>query len=256
MSNSTKKMADHFAGLPPLQDIDHSLFGEVEVQKLPRAQFFGGQILARNWATIPHVTHHDEVDITRLEDYRKSLVAQEGRTRVSLPVLVVKAIVACLKEFPKFNASLDSTGKKIVVKKFYNIGMAVDTPNGLLVPVIKDSDTKDVFAIADELSALASAARDKGLPLDKMEGGSFTLSSIGNLGGLAFTPIINAPEVAILGATKSAWRATRGDNDEVVWRLHLPLSLSYDHRVINGADAAKFLSYFNQVIQQPEVLLD
>ncbi|MGV6807348.1 MAG: 2-oxo acid dehydrogenase subunit E2, partial [bacterium] len=215
--SDNKSVADHFSTLPAVPEIDFSLFGEVEVENLPRAQAFGGQFLARNWATIPHVTHHDEADITALEAFRKSLVTPEGRAKVSPPILLIKAIVAALKEFPKFNSSLDSTGKKIVVKKYYNIGMAVDTPNGLLVPVIKDADKKDIFDLADELKDLAETARDKGLPISKMEGGSFTLSSIGGLGGLAFTPIINAPEVAILGATKAYWKPDRGENDEIVW---------------------------------------
>jgi pyruvate dehydrogenase E2 component (dihydrolipoamide acetyltransferase) len=254
--NEAKSIMQHFEGLPPLQEDDYSNYGDVEVKALPRAQYFGGQFLARNWAMIPHVTHHDEVDITLLEAFRKAIPVVEGQRKISMPILLTKAVVVALKEFPKFNASLDSTGKKLIYKKYFNIGMAVDTPNGLLVPVLKDADQKTVQELVDELGELAGMARDKGLPMDKMMGGSFTISSIGALGGMAFTPIINAPEVAILGATKSYWKPTRGDNNEVVWKLHLPLSLSYDHRVINGADAAQFLTRINQLVQDPQSLVN
>ena len=248
-------LSRHFDSLPGLPDVDHSLFGEVEIQELPRAQRFGGQFLARNWAMIPHVTHHDEADITDLEFFRAQLpVAREG-VRVSTPVLLLKALIGTLREFPKFNASLDGSGANLILKKFYHLGVAVDTPSGLLVPVIKDVDQKSVSDIAIELKDLATQAREKGLPMTSMEGGTFTLSSIGALGGRAFTPIINAPEVAILGATKAWWAPERGEHDDVVWRLKLPLSLSYDHRVINGADAARFLTHLNQQLQTPEALL-
>jgi len=254
--NEAKSIMQHFEGLPPLQEGGYSNYGDVEVKALPRAQYFGGQFLARNWAMIPHVTHHDEADITLLEAFRKAIPVVEGQRKICMPILLTKAVVVALKEFPKFNASLDSTGKKLIYKKYFNIGMAVDTPNGLLVPVLKDADQKTVQELVDELGELAGMARDKGLPMDKMMGGSFTISSIGALGGMAFTPIINAPEVAILGATKSYWKPTRGDNNEVVWKLHLPLSLSYDHRVINGADAAQFLTRINQLVQDLQSLVN
>jgi pyruvate dehydrogenase E2 component (dihydrolipoyllysine-residue acetyltransferase) len=254
--NEAKSIMQHFEGLPPLQEGDYSNYGDVEVKALPRAQYFGGQFLARNWAMIPHVTHHDEADVTLLEAFRKDLPITEGQAKVSTPILLIKAVIAALKEFPKFNASLDASGKKLIYKKYFNIGMAVDTPNGLLVPVLKDADQKSVYELANELVELASQARDKGLPMDRMSGGSFTISSIGALGGLAFTPIINAPEVAILGVTKAYWKPTRGENDQVEWKLHIPLSLSYDHRVINGADAAKFLTQINQLVQDPQSLLE
>lgn len=257
MSNSQSKfITHHFEALPPLMEDDYNQYGETEVANLPRAQYFGGQFLARNWAMIPHVTHHDEADVTLLEAFRKDLPIAEGQAKVSTPILLIKAVILALKEFPKFNASLDATGKKLILKKYFNIGMAVDTPNGLLVPVLKDADQKSIYTLANELVELAVMARDKGLPMDKMTGGSFTVSSIGALGGMAFTPIINAPEVAILGVTKSYWKPTRGEQDNVEWKLHVPLSLSYDHRVINGADAAKFLTRINQLVQDPQALLE
>lgn len=256
MSGSdTKTIAQHFESLPHLMEDDYDQYGETETVNLPRAQYLGGQFLARNWAMIPHVTHHDEADVSALEAFRKDLPMTEGQAKVSMPILLVKAVVEALKEFPKFNASLDASGKKLIYKKYFNIGMAVDTPNGLLVPVLQDTDQKSVYELANELAELASQARDKGLPMDRMSGGSFTISSIGALGGLAFTPIINAPEVAILGVTKAYWKPARGENDQVEWKLHIPLSLSYDHRAINGADAAKFLTGINQLVQDPQQLL-
>lgn len=255
MSNDSKKpttVVDGLGALPPVPPIDFAMFGEVEERDLPKPQYFGGQFLARNWVTIPHVTHNDEADITDLEAYRKSFPVPEDGAKVSMPVLLVKAIVATLKKFPKFNASLDSTGRKIILKKYFHIGVAVDTPNGLLVPVLQNADQKNINTLSNELAELSTMARSKGLPMDKMIGGSFTLSSIGVLGGTSFTPIINAPEVAILGATKTFWKPERGENDEIVWRLKIPLSLSYDHRVINGADAARFLTHMAEIMPDPE----
>lgn len=255
MTSNENTVVQYLDRLPATRVADHALFGRVEYQDLARAQQIGGQFLARNWVSIPHVTHHDDVDITALEIARKSLPRDEATARVTMPVLLVKVIVAVLRQFPKFNASLDETGKRICIKHYYNIGLAVDTPNGLLVPVIRNADQKSLLEIAQEFRTLALAARTKGLPMSAMEGGSFTLSSIGSLGGTAFTPIINAPEVAILGATRSYWKPERGENDDVEWRLKLPLSLSYDHRVINGADAARFLRAFDSVVRDPESLV-
>ncbi|MEM1404877.1 MAG: 2-oxo acid dehydrogenase subunit E2 [Pseudomonadota bacterium] len=255
MSAEASTVIEYLDGLPATQATDHALFGEVEYINLPRAQQIGGQFLARNWVSIPHVTHHDDVDITDLEILRQELSSTEGKAKVTMPVLLVKAIIEVLRQFPKFNASLDSTGKRLCLKHYFNIGLAVDTPNGLLVPVIKNADKKRVDEIAVEFRELALAARTKGLPMSAMEGGSFTLSSIGNLGGTAFTPIINAPEVAILGATKAYWKPERGTDDQLSWRLKLPLSLSYDHRVINGADAARFLTAFDAVVRDAHSLV-
>ncbi|MEM6604219.1 MAG: 2-oxo acid dehydrogenase subunit E2 [Pseudomonadota bacterium] len=256
MTVNTKTVVEYLDHLPAASPANHSLFGEVEYQNLPRAQQLGGQYLARNWVSIPHVTHHDDVDITDLEAARETLPRGTGDAKITMPVLLVKAIVAVLKQFPKFNASLDEDGRAICLKHYYNIGIAVDTPNGLLVPVIKDADNKTLQEIAHEFRDLALAARTKGLPMSAMEGGSFTLSSIGSLGGTAFTPIINAPEVAILGATKATWKPERGPDDELLWRLKLPLSLSYDHRVINGADAARFLTVFDSIVRDPSIVIE
>ena len=255
MVDKPVSVVEKLQALPPDAQVDDSLFGETELINLPRAQIFGGKFLARNWVTIPHVTHHDEADITQLEQVRKSLPIPKGDAKVSMPVLLLKAIVGALKEFPKFNSSLTTSGSKLILKKYYNLGVAVDTPNGLLVPVIKNVDQKSIFEIANELRDLSVMAREKGLPMSKMEGGTFTLSSIGGLGGLAFTPIINAPEVAILGVTKTYWKPERGINDEIVWQLKIPLSLSYDHRVINGADAAKFLTKIDQLVRDAQALI-
>ena len=247
-----RKLSDHINGLPELIVLEGDDFGPIETEALSQPQFYGGQFLARNWMMTPHVTHHDEADITELETYRKSLPPSENGAKVSPPVILAKAIVGTLKLFPKFNVSLNGDTKKINYKKYYNIGIAVDTPHGLLVPVIQDVDQKSMHEIANELVALSNQARDKGLSLAQMSGGTFTISSIGALGGLAFTPIINAPEVAILGVTKSNWRPMRAADDGIDWRLMLPLSLSYDHRVINGADAAKFVTAFAEILSQPE----
>ena len=255
MTTHSNTVVEYLDRLPANNSTDHALIGEVEYQNLPRAQQLGGLFLARNWVSIPHVTHHDDVDITELEGARKALSLVEGEAKITMPVILVKAIVTALQQYPKFNASLASDGKAICLKHFYNIGLAVDTPNGLLVPVIKEADKKTLQEIANEFRDLTLAARTKGLPMSAMEGGTFTLSSIGSLGGTAFTPIINAPEVAILGATKAAWKPERGANDEVVWRLKLPMSLSYDHRVINGADAARFLTSFDAIVRDPGTLL-
>ncbi|MEM6581687.1 MAG: 2-oxo acid dehydrogenase subunit E2 [Pseudomonadota bacterium] len=242
----------HIASLPDLPAIDHAQYGDVETQPLDRIQAIGGDFLARNWVTIPHVTHHDEADITACEAHRKSVAASACETKPTLPAVLVKALTLTLKQYPKFNASLDSSGKSLVLKHYYNIGVAVDTPAGLLVPVIHNADQKTVVEISGEIADLSERARGKGLPMSAMSGGSFTISSIGVLGGTSFTPIINAPEVAILGVTRSYWKPHRAEGDQVNWRLMLPLSLSYDHRVINGADAARFLTSLAAVLAAPE----
>ena len=251
----TKRTAqEQIAALPPLVIPEGDTLGPVMVQKLSMTQFYGGSYLARNSTMIPHVTHHDEADITDLEVYRKGLEATEAGTKIGLPVLLAKAVTEALKAYPRFNASLSSDGKSIILRHYYNIGMAVDTPSGLLVPVLRDVDKRSLANIADELGALTKQARGKGLPVEQMSGGTFTISSIGGLGGTGFTPIINAPEVAILGVAKAAWKPTRGADDRIDWRLMVPLSLSYDHRVINGADAARFMTSLAEILSRPEEL--
>lgn len=240
--------------LPPLPETDHALFGEIEVRPLSRIQQLGGRLLARNWVSIPHVTHHDELDIARLDAARVAWNRKGQGPRITLPSLLLKALVPVLEAFPHFNASLSADGKQLVLKKYFHIGVAVDTPRGLLVPVIRDCDRKALGEIAAELDNLSSRARDKGLAPDEMAGGCFSLSSIGTLGGTAFTPIINAPEVAILGATRVQLRPAPDEHGAVAWRRMLPVSLSYDHRVINGADAARFVSRLGEVLAEPAVL--
>jgi pyruvate dehydrogenase E2 component (dihydrolipoamide acetyltransferase) len=247
------------AGLTPLQlapmpRIDHAAFGEVEVAPLSKIQRLTGAFLARNWASIPHVTHQDEADVTALETLRRSMAAGQPPQRVTALAFCVKAVARALREFPRFNASLDPDGEKLILKKYVHIGVAVDTPNGLLVPVIRNCDARGLPDIAADISAVSQRARAKGLPLAEMQGGCFTISSLGAQGGTGFTPIINAPEVAILGLSRLLDRPFRGPGDQVEWRKVLPLSLSYDHRVINGADAARFTTRLRELLTTPDAL--
>ena len=244
------------SNLPPWPEDDFSAYGPIEVVPLPRMQKLAAGFLTRNWLHIPHVTHHDDADITALEALRPSLATRYPDVKVTPLAFIVKAVVAGLQAHPKFNASLDSTGTKLTLKKYFNIGIAVDTPNGLLVGVLRDCARKGVREIAAESAALAAKAREKGLTLAEMSGGSMTVSSLGGIGGTAFTPIINAPEVAILGVTRSEWKPARGASDAIDWRLKLPLSLSYDHRVINGVDAARFVRTVAAFLAEPEQALD
>jgi len=237
-------------GLPAWPKIDFSKFGEIERVQRSRIQRISGPVLARNWVMIPHVTHNDEADITDLEAWRKELnqeLARGDGTKVTMVSFLIVASVATLKAFPAFNSSLD--GEDLILKRYYNIGFAADTPGGLVVPVIKDADKKGLLDIARELTELSGKAREGKLAPGDMQGASFTISSLGGIGGTSFTPIINAPEVAILGATRSAmkpvWDATRG---EFIPRLMVPLSLSYDHRVIDGAAAARFTVHLVKVL--------
>lgn len=210
-------------------------FGEVETVKRTRFQKIVAKTMVTNASTIPHVTHQDDADVTGLEAYRKT-----SEVRASPLIYLIKAVVEALKAYPQFNASLTPDGETLVLKKYFHIGIAVDGPLGLLVPVLRDADQKDIPTLAAELKEVSTLARTKGLPIDKMQGGCFAISSLGGIGGTYFTPIINAPEVAILGVTgiqtKPVW-----NGHEFVPRQMLPLSLSYDHRVINGADAARFV---------------
>ncbi len=228
--------------LPPWPKIDFERFGPVERVERSRIQRISAPNLARNWVMIPHVTQNDEADITDLEAWRKQLNAEQQRledgVKVTMVSFLVIASVATLKEFPAFNSSLD--GEQLVLKRYYNIGFAADTPGGLVVPVIKDADKKGLLQIARDLTELSGRARAGKLAPGDMQGATFTISSLGGIGGTSFTPIINAPEVAILGATRSAMKPV-WNGSEFVPRLMLPLSLSYDHRVIDGAAAARFV---------------
>jgi len=229
--------------------VDFAKFGPVETKPLSRLKKLAGANLHRNWVSIPHVTQFDEADITDLESFRKSNAADSEKQGFKLTLLafLVKACVTALRQYPNFNASLDKTGENLVIKRYYHIGVAVDTPEGLVVPVIKDADRKGVHDLARELSELSKLARDKKLKPGDMQGGTFSISSLGGIGGTLFTPIINAPEVAILGVSKSVMRPVFKDG-QFVPRLMLPLSLSYDHRVIDGADGARFTSYLSSVL--------
>lgn len=233
--------------LLPLPKVDFSKFGEIEVKPLSRIKKLSGSNLARNWVMIPHVTQFDEADITDLEQFRKQLNEEYKKAEIKITPLafMVKACIYALKKFPEFNASLD--GDNLVYKNYYNIGFAADTPNGLVVPVIKNADKKGIVELAVESASLARLARDGKLKPTDMQGGTFTISSLGGIGGTAFTPIINAPEVAILGVSKSAIKPI-WDGQAFLPKLMLPLSLSYDHRIIDGALAAKFTTYLAQVL--------
>ena len=238
--------------LPPWPEVDFSAFGEVESVPLSRIQKLTAGYMSRNWVAIPHVTHNDDADITELETYRKQLAEQTG-VKVTPLAFIVKALVAGLKQFPKFNASLDATGQNLVLKKYFHVGIAIDTPSGLLVGVVRDCDKKDIKTLAADIASISTRAREKGLPMSDMVGGCMTISSLGSIGGTSFSPIINAPEVAILGVTKSVWKPARKGND-IDWRFMLPLSLSYDHRVINGADAARFCVAVGEALKKPQDL--
>ncbi|HTX12743.1 MAG TPA: dihydrolipoyllysine-residue acetyltransferase [Solirubrobacteraceae bacterium] len=234
-------------GLPAWPQIDFSKFGEIERVQRSRIQRISGPVLARNWVMIPHVTHNDEADITDLEAWRKQLndeLSREG-VKVTMVSFLIVASVATLKAFPNFNSSLD--GEDLILKRYYNIGFAADTPGGLVVPVIKNADQKGLLDIARELTELSGKARDGKLMPGDMQGASFTISSLGGIGGTSFTPIINAPEVAILGATRSAMKPV-WNGKEFIPRLMVPLSLSYDHRVIDGAAAARFMVHLTKVL--------
>src|SRR4051794_20278837 len=237
--------APALAGLPPWPQVDHESFGPVERVALSRIKKLSGPNLARNWVMIPHVTHQDEADITDLEAFRKEINATQKDVKVTMVALLVKACVASLQAFPEVNSSLE--GDELVLKRYWHIGFAADTPQGLVVPVIKDADRKGILDVARELTELSSAARDGKLKLDQMRGATFTISSLGGIGGTGFTPIVNAPEVAILGVTRSAMKPV-WDGSEFRPRLMVPLSLSYDHRVIDGALAARFTAHLVGVL--------
>jgi pyruvate dehydrogenase E2 component (dihydrolipoamide acetyltransferase) len=235
-------------GLLPWPKIDFSKFGDIETKPLSRIKKISGANLHRNWVMIPHVTQWDNADITALETFRKEQNAIEAKKdsgmKITPLVFIMKAVAKALEEFPSFNSSLSDDGASLILKKYVNIGIAVDTPNGLVVPVFKDVNKKGIYELSEELMAISKKARGGKLTSSDMQGGCFTISSLGGLGGTAFTPIVNAPEVGILGVSKSEMKPVWNGKDFEP-RLMLPLSLSYDHRVVDGAEGARFITYLN-----------
>lgn len=243
--------------LPAVPAVDFAAFGPVETQPLSRIQRIAGPRLHASWVNIPHVTQFDEADITDLEALRAELKESATAQGIKLTPLafIVRACVKALQAFPTFNASLDASGANLVLKKYIHVGFAADTPNGLMVPVVREADRKDIYEVARQLADLSAAARGGKLSGAQMQGGSFTISSLGGIGGTAFTPIINAPEVAILGVSRSAYKPVYRDG-AFVPRLMLPLSLSYDHRVIDGAAAARFTTFLAKTLSEPHALIE
>jgi pyruvate dehydrogenase E2 component (dihydrolipoamide acetyltransferase) len=243
--------------LPVIPPVDFAAFGPIETQPLSRIQRISGPRLHASWVNIPHVTQFDEADITELEAVRgklKDAAAQRGIKLTPL-AFIVRACVRALQAFPQFNASLDPTGANLILKKYVNVGFAADTPNGLMVPVVHEADGKDIYEVARKLGELSEAARAGKLTAAQMQGGCFTISSLGGIGGTAFTPIINAPEVAILGVSRSSMKPVYQDG-AFVPRLMLPLSLSYDHRVIDGASAVRFTTFLAKALADPNGLIE
>ena len=235
--------------LPAWPQVDFAKFGPVETLPMSRIKKISGPALHRNWVHIPHVTQNDEADITELEAFRKSMAedAQKQGVKLTPLALIMKAVAAALKIHPEFNASIAPSGDALILKRYYHIGVAVDTPGGLVVPVIRDVDRKGMLQLAKELGEVSAKARDGKLGPTDMQGGTFSISSLGGIGGTHFTPIINAPEVAILGVSKSTTKAVWKDG-QFVPRLMLPLSLSYDHRAVDGAQGARFVTYLNSLL--------
>jgi pyruvate dehydrogenase E2 component (dihydrolipoamide acetyltransferase) len=244
------------SGLPKVAQVDFSLFGAVDIKPLSRIQKISGARLQASWINLPHVTQYDDADITDLEAVRAALKDKAVKEGVKLTplVFIMRACIAALQKFPRFNASLDPTGENLVFKKYFHIGFAADTPNGLMVPVIRDADRSDIYQLARILGELSEKARAGKLKAVEMQGGSFTISSLGGIGGTAFTPIINAPEVAILGVAKSSLKPVY-DRGGFIPRLMLPLCLSYDHRVIDGAEAARFIVFLSKTLSDVKGLL-
>jgi pyruvate dehydrogenase E2 component (dihydrolipoamide acetyltransferase) len=242
--------------LPAWPEVDFAKFGPVESKPLARIQKLSGPYLHRNWISIPHVTQFDEADITDLEAFRKAQTVETEKKGDKLTMLafMIKACVTALRQYPQFNDSLDKSGESLTIKRYYHVGVAVDTPGGLVVPVVRDSDRKGVFDIAHELAEISKLARDGKLKPGDLQGGTFSISSLGGIGGTAFTPIINAPEVAILGVSRGEMRPV-WNGKEFVPRLMLPLALSYDHRVIDGATAARFSSFLVSVLSDIRKLI-
>ncbi|MGZ8191786.1 MAG: dihydrolipoyllysine-residue acetyltransferase [Methylococcaceae bacterium] len=244
------------AGIPSIPAVDFSTFGETETLKLSKIKRLTGQNLSRVWLNLPMVTYHEEADITDMEAFRNALNAEKAKDELKITGLmfIIKALVAAMQQFPSFNASLSSDGESLILKKYFNIGIAVDTPNGLVVPVLRNVDTKSINQLAAELAEKSEKARlGKLLPAD-MQGGCMTISSLGGIGGTAFTPIVNAPEVAILGVTRAKMQPV-WNGKEFVPRLMLPLDLTYDHRVIDGAEGARFMAAVKQYLADIRRLL-
>jgi pyruvate dehydrogenase E2 component (dihydrolipoamide acetyltransferase) len=232
------------SGLPAAPVVDFSQFGQIETKPLTKIKKLTAINLHRNWVLIPHVTQFNDADITEMESFRKEQQARLEKDNIKLTpiIFIMKAVVACLKNFPQFNASLDPSGENLILKKYFHIGVAVDTPEGLVVPVIRDVDKKGLLDLAKELSEMSTKARNKQLLPKDMQGSCFTISSLGGIGGTAFTPIVNMPDVAILGVSKAQMKPVYDNNTkQFIPRLILPLSLSYDHRVIDGAEGARFI---------------
>jgi pyruvate dehydrogenase E2 component (dihydrolipoamide acetyltransferase) len=246
------------SGIPEVPAQDYAKFGPVETQPLSRIKKVSGPFLHRSWLNVPHVTHNDEADITELDAYRKRLdtaaKTDKNPYRVTLLAFLVKAVVAALKQHPEFNSSLTAEKDAIVLKSYYNIGIAVDTPGGLVVPVVRDADRKGVVELSREFMAISAKARDGKLGPADMQGGTFTISSLGGIGGTSFTPIVNAPEVAILGVVRSSMRPV-WNGTEFIPRMMLPVSVSYDHRVIDGALAARFTRHLCYLLEDDRRLL-
>ena len=243
-------------GIPPIPEIDFSKFGPVEVRPLSRIQRISGPHLHRSWLNVPHVTHHDEADITEMEAFRQSIKADAAKcdVRVTALAFIMKALVQALREFPNFNSSLSADGQALVLKQYFHIGIAVDTPNGLVVPVFRDVESKSIFDLAAEMAQISAKARDGKLTPAQMQGGCMSISSLGGIGGTAFTPIVNAPEVAILGVARARMQPV-WDGAAFQPRLMLPLDLSYDHRVIDGAAAARFVAHLATLLGDVRRLL-
>jgi pyruvate dehydrogenase E2 component (dihydrolipoamide acetyltransferase) len=239
-------------GIPSIPAVDFTKFGEIEERPLSKIKKLTGINLTRSWLNVPMVTHHEMADITEMEAFRKSLKseAEKRGVKVTFLAFIMKALVGALKDYPEFNTSLSSDGSSLILKKYYNIGIAVDTPNGLVVPVFRDVDQKNIYDLAEEMGNISSKAREGKLSPKEMQGGCMTISSLGGIGGTAFTPIVNTPEVAILGVTRSEMSPV-WNGKEFEPRLMLPLDLTYDHRVIDGAAAAKFMmalsGYLNDI---------
>jgi pyruvate dehydrogenase E2 component (dihydrolipoamide acetyltransferase) len=253
---TTARTAAPATALPKVPVVDFAQFGAVEIKPLSRIQKISGARLQASWINLPHVTQHEDADITELEDARAALKSKASREGVKLTPLafIVRAVVLSLQEFPRFNSSLDASAENLVLKKYFNIGFAADTPNGLVVPVIRNADALSLYEIARSLAALSEKARSGKLKATEMQGGTFTISSFGGIGGTSFTPIINAPEVAVLGVSRSAQKPVY-ERGAFVPRLMLPLSLSYDHRVIDGADAARFVVFLAKTLSDVKALL-
>jgi pyruvate dehydrogenase E2 component (dihydrolipoamide acetyltransferase) len=256
MEGAAKGGAATGAGIPPLPEIDFSQFGEIEERPLSRIKKLSGKHLSTAWLNIPHVTQFDETDITELEAFRKSLKprAEKAGIKMTPLVFVLKALAHVLREFPSMNASLAPDGENLILKKYINLGVAVDTPNGLLVPVVRDVDKKGVFELSEELMDISARARDGKLTGEDLTGGSFSVSSLGGIGGTQFTPIVNGPEVGILGVSKASMQPV-WNGSEFVPRLMLPMALSYDHRVIDGAEGARFMTTLSRTLTDLRELL-